>query len=503
MKRFAYRAVPIVFFGWLLVASLVSGTTRGQAPDAKNQQQNSTPCIECISIRVGPPTVLQGPGPGIPDNPFNEIRLPNGRFRGFSASATTYAIDGATPADMDGRPVPVLPKGPRGQYGDSGQWINHVEWSGNTLLGWAHCETGDRPGMGLQSMALVASENDGLSWRRMGEIITGRQPLIQGRITGEANCTIVNGHDGYYYAYCWRNGTGHGDGATTVARAPVSDPRPGNWKKYFNGGWSQPGLGGESTGLAKGVGGSVSRWTTTGQILLLGKTPGGIGLQFSTDGINFTGLREPIMDGGGGSWHPRNPLEIVSYQDLLDAQTGGNQLSNSWIMAYLYVQPNEGMNKRYLVIRPVDVTVSNSPVTPQVGVLLARWYNPGLHDRWSTTAAVPAVNGSAYKLEAKSGYLMTAADPKQPTIELEDCLSPPGQPLVHILMQKTPRGHVCEDHGYQRSRTAGFLYTAAQPGTQPLYSCYSESEKSHFAANSEDCDHLGKQETLLGYDLKE
>jgi hypothetical protein len=151
----------------------------------------------------------------------------------------------------------------------------------------------------------------------------------------------------------------------------------------------------------------------------------------------------------------------------------------------------------------VEVSVSNSPVSPQVGVLLARWYNPALHDRWSTTAAVPPVNGSDYKLEAKSGYLMTAADPKQPTIELEDCLSQPGQPLVHILMQKTPQGHVCESHGYQLSRTAGFVYTAPQPGTQPLYSCYSEAEKSYFAANSQDCDRLGKQEALLGYDLKE
>jgi Ricin-type beta-trefoil lectin domain-like len=41
----------------------------------------------------------------------------------------------------------------------------------------------------------------------------------------------------------------------------------------------------------------------------------------------------------------------------------------------------------------------------------------------------------------------------------------------------------------------------AQPGTQPLYSCYSEADKSHFAANSEDCEHAGKMETLLGYVL--
>jgi hypothetical protein len=130
-------------------------------------------CTECIRVRVGLPIVVQGPGPGIPDNPFNEIQLPNGRFRGFSASATTYAIDGASPSDMGGTPVPVLGKAPPGRYGDSGEWINHVEQSGNTLLGWAHDETGDRPGMGLKSMSMFVSENDGMNWRRLGQILMG------------------------------------------------------------------------------------------------------------------------------------------------------------------------------------------------------------------------------------------------------------------------------------------------------------------------------------------
>jgi hypothetical protein len=43
------------------------------------------------------------------------------------------------------------------------------------------------------------------------------------------------------------------------------------------------------------LGGSVARWTTTGETLLLGHVPKGIGLRFSTDGINFTAMREPLM----------------------------------------------------------------------------------------------------------------------------------------------------------------------------------------------------------------
>jgi hypothetical protein len=55
----------------------------------------------------------------------------------------------------------------------------------------------------------------------------------------------------------------------------------------------------------------------------------------------------------------------------------------------------------------------------------------------------------------------------------------------------------------QRLRTAGFIYSSAQPNTQPLYRCYSEAEHSHFASNREDCNNMGKKEALLGYDLKE
>jgi hypothetical protein len=58
-------------------------------------------------------------------------------------------------------------------------------------------------------------------------------------------------------------------------------------------------------------------------------------------------------------------------------------------------------------------------------------------------------------------------------------------------------GRVCGRPGNVEASSAGL------PGTQPLYSWYSESEKSHFRANSQDWDHLGNQEALLGYDLKE
>ena len=130
--------------------------------------------------------------------------------------------------------------------------------------------------------------------------------------------------------------------------------------------------------------------------------------------------------------------------------------------------------------------------------MLTHWYNAAQHDHWATTAPVPG-NYAAYKLVAQLGYTMTAPDPKRASIELEECVSQwPGHP-DRILIQKG----VCETQGYRRLRSAGFVFSAAQPNTQPLYRCYSDTEKSHFAANRDDCNGMGKREALLGYDLKQ
>ena len=129
-------------------------------------------------------------------------------------------------------------------------------------------------------------------------------------------------------------------------------------------------------------------------------------------------------------------------------------------------------------------------------MLLARWYDVALHDHWSTTAAVPS-NGGIYKLEAQSGYLMTAAPSGQASSELEDCVSIRSGHPDHLLAKKG----FCEAHAYERLRTAGWVYGRQEPDTQPLYQCYAEIEHSHFAANHPDCDGEGRMEALLGYDL--
>ena len=223
-----------------------------------------------------------------------------------------------------------------------------------------------------------------------------------------------------------------------------------------------------------------------------------MGVRFSSDRMNFFALQEPILVLDNGSWGRPDPTELVSYQVMIDAATGSDQLSNSWLLTYMYIQPNEGFDKRYLIFRDVSVSISSKPITPQVGVMLARWYNSSLHDRWSTTAPAPPANGSSYKLEATSGYLMTIANAGgKATVELEDCVSQwPGHP-DHMIETRA----ACESGHYQRLRTAGWVYAQPQIDTLPLYRCYNAQDRSHFTSNQADCEKLGAMERLLGYAL--
>jgi len=490
------RLVMAVVCLLILCTLVILLPSLADAQDAKNPQQK--PCVECVRVRVGLPRIARGPAVDIIDNHFNETRLPDGRFRGFDAHSETRAIDGNSPWDMGGQARTVLTRGAPDAYDSCGQWLNQVLPAANgATLGFIHAETACHYRSNFQthmSIALAVSNDYGLTWKNYGQILTSMDQPTPSKQTGEGSISAVDGRDGYYYAYAFRNT----DRGLIVARAPVSDPLPGNWMKFDQGKWDQPGLGGDATKLGDGTGIAVGRWATTGEIVMTGWVPGGLGLRFSSDHTTFTTLREPIVPLDPGGWKRPSPFEQFAYPSLLDLKTAGNQLSNKWLLAYAYVPPYENRDKRYLVFRDMAVSYSDKPVSPQVGVLLARWYSPALHDHWSTTAAVPG-NYDMYQPESQSGYLMTMPPAGEPSVELEDCVSErPGHP-DHILAEKG----FCESRDYQRLRTAGWVYAKLQPGTVPLYRCYDSAEHSHFASNKPDCERLGTNEQLLGYVLEQ
>jgi hypothetical protein len=453
---------------------------------------------DCIRVRVGVPYVARGPG-AIADSWFTEFKLPDGRYRGFTALGSTLVIDGNEPYSMGGSAVTVLKPGPPGSVSSCGAWIQHVELAGKTLFGWVHNETACNYAKGQThaSMTFATSSDLGLTWKIEGQIITGTDPPAAGKGTGDSCPTVIKGKDDFYYAYCLRNGGQSWNGGYTfLARAPVAQPGPGNWKKFYNGSFSEPGVGGQSSPVDTLA---VGYWLTADKTVSIKWVKGGLGIALSQDRVHFTdALPEPLMLTEPGDWSRHNGLELTAYHDLIDAKTGLNLLGDHWLMAYMYLKPHEGFDKRYLVFRPIDVWPARKGDEPFAGVMLAHWYDAVHHDHVSTIAPLPG-NWSTYRLVEQSGYLMTAADATRKTVALEECVSKAPGSADHILIEKG----VCEAQNYERMRAAGFVFVNQEPNTQPLYRCYSDAEKSHFASNREDCHEMGRREALLGYVLKD
>ena len=225
-------------------------TESGREAIAPAGQEKGPDLGASIRIRVGVPLVARGPAPNIADAAFTEIGLPDGRFRGFTAAGTTFAIDGKHPYDMGGPAVTVLKPGPAGSPSSCGQWIVHVELEGKTLLGWVHNETAcdyAKYGQTHAMMTIAASADFGLTWKILGPMIEGTDPPAAANETGDSCMTVVRGQDGYDYAYCLDNG-----GSLCGWRIHVLPPArplpilgPGKWKKYFNGGLERAGRRGQ------------------------------------------------------------------------------------------------------------------------------------------------------------------------------------------------------------------------------------------------------------------
>jgi hypothetical protein len=104
------------------------------------------------------------------------------------------------------------------------------------------------------------------------------------------------------------------------------------------------------------------------------------------------------------------------------------------------------------------------------------------------TAPVPG-NYTAYKFVAQLKDMMTAADSKEGSTELEECVS-----------QDPAAGTTSIQKGCAKAKATG-VYVAQGSFSRPSKLTHNRSiaatwntEKSHFAANGENCYHMGEPE---------
>ncbi|MBE7731474.1 sialidase family protein [Devosia faecipullorum] len=452
-------------------------------------------CMECVSVRVGPPQVVRGPFPDEIDAPFSAVRLPDGTFRGFSANGHTYAIEGTSLSDMAGPRHSVLEEGDPGSLAECGRWLTSTIRSGAALLGMVHqeriCDYGP-DGQTDKSMAIALSRDDGLNWTDLGTVISGQDAPQRGRTTGEGDCTMLDGGDGYLYAYCLRNS----DWQTIAARAPLSDPL--DWRKYHDGAWDEPGLGGKASAIGfVGPGAGL----LLEQKLVVTVTPdpwfAGVRLSFSTDKVTFTDFLAPLLVIDGSDWERPADTELVAYANVLNPADGGNEIDQNFVLSYLYVPAGKDFADRYLVLHDVTLSIHASPPPAPAGIALTRWSNA---ERSSYVSSTGPLTGDRADFQADGiiAYMLTQAPADIASIRFAECGRDIGGRLDHLLADEGS----CKRLGYKRERTAGWLFALEQSGTSPVYRCQDNASGAHFVSAQADCEGLGSMQALLGYGLK-
>jgi hypothetical protein len=446
-------------------------------------------CAECIEVRLERPVVVRGPSRHEPDAPVSIIELPGGGFRAFAANGTTVAIDGATPLALGGRSQAVLGPGPAGSPSECGRWLTTVMSGAGALFGLVHNEQhcNYRHGETYKSMSIARSENDGLSWNVLGEVITGDEGPAPGRESGEGDCTATDGHDGYWYAYCQRLR----DWKNTVARAPGNDPSPGKWNKWSGTGWNAPGLGGTAAALSEFVGMSSAYWIGADAVVLLAATSS-MQLSISRDKIDFDTLAEPIILYDGNDWKRPAATDLYAYPSMV-GEHGFNNISRHFFLTYTYIPPHQDFTQRYLVVHEAWIGLNATPAQPQVRTALSQWRDAD-GGKWATSGP-PISSRHSYTYEGALGYVMTAPAKDLPSVKLDECFSA-GADGGFL----TEAGG-CVGAGGERRRVAGYVFREQEPDTMALYSCIS-AEQGRFVSTRADCENAGARERLLGFALR-
>lgn len=477
----------------LLAAGFIALAVLGTAAAAESGRTDSALCVECLQVRVGPPVVVRGPFPDELDAPFSALKLADGSFRGFSANGATYAIEGPSLWEMDGPRKAVLQPGAPGSISDCGRWLTSMTRSGDKVFGLVHQEAACDYSKGRtgKSMAIATSFDDGLTWSDPTTIITGRDAPQPDRITGEGDCTMVDGLDGYLYAYCLRNS----DWQTIVARAPASDPT--DWRKYYEGTWIEPGLGGKATAIGF-VGTGVGYLQEEGWVAAIttDRWFGGLRLSLSKDKVSFVDLKEPLLAIDGAEWNRPADTSLSVYGTILNPDNGSNDVGSQFLLSYVYVPPGKGFESRYLVQHEVSLSVEDRPQAAQAGVALTRWLDSERNIYVTSTGPLTG-DRLAYRRDTIVAYMLTRAPEGIASVKFAECSSDRVGHLDHVLADEGS----CEAEGYIRERTAGWLYAAEQPGAVPVYRCHDEEAGTHFASSAPDCEGLGSMELLLGYGL--
>jgi hypothetical protein len=312
--------------------------------------------------------------PWFPDGHLTVI--PDGdSYQMYWPGWNSYKTVGTDPMNMSDPGGAVLSAGASGSYDNGGAWLMSVfRESGNNMIGFFHAEDHEFPphenpsNYAYKSMALCTSSDNGDSWTKQGQIITNSVPKPSTPAwSGSGDfCVVYDATNSRWVCY-------YQNYSLYMAVSYDPDAAPGTWYKYYNGDFTEPGLGGEKSpieGLSAypGANPSVHYNTYLAKWVMVWHTwdDTGIWLSTSDDMINWNQpINIVLAEGVERAWYPT----IVGDSDTQAGQT-------AWLY-YAYWPDRNNWQRQFLqrkiVFNQADIDGSRFVDLGDYSVLANHW----------------------------------------------------------------------------------------------------------------------------------
>lgn len=270
-------------------------------------------------VRPGPARVWSASGGDAhlaaysPDGHHPVLRENDGTIVMFWPGPDSHLARGRNLFEL-GEARPVLRRGADDDFDNGGAWLYSVlRRQEEGLLGFYHAEDHrfpDTPESGwiaYKSIARCVSYDGGQTWGERAQILTAHAPKPgRARWSGLGDHCVVRDEARRRLVCFFQE-----EGRLCAAESTDEEGRPGTWRKWFEGKFQEPGLGGRATpisGLARRPGGNPSLlWSAPLRCWIMAWHDWEGDLWFSTSGdlATWAGPRLLLAKPPGGKvWYP-------------------------------------------------------------------------------------------------------------------------------------------------------------------------------------------------------
>lgn len=509
-----------------------------------------------VTTVVGPPEVMGGPTCCKFDSPFLGLSFEDARTVAYTSNSETYLWSNGSSVSAQlpvPQPVNLTSDPDASSYSHCGKWANAawIEDSTGLLHMYFHQEHNcnySAGGYTNKSVGYAVSSDGGYTFQPSpapSPTNPGANQLIAGsnfstnHQCGEGDHGVVQWGDYLLMFFLEWDGPSsiHGGTSLSVARSAIADAgRPGTWWKWYNGGWSSPGVGGPCDDIGPNITGTaVYNISAVGALMSIGVIYSGpVNVAWSGDGLSWApAAAGPLFYADYGSWNRNvNSTELFAYPSLTGPQgvNRGVPMTGSYTY-FTYLAPGTDFTQRWMVRRSLNMYISAAaPGTPPPPALatLSVWSSnssSGTPPRaWVTTG--PVVPPSGYNLTTPVLARLVTAETTAPLptlAVLRECLLSSEPYIVALTTYGECGGAGGAFAAGRYLRTAGWAgksaadatalgWAATQPGASvgPLWRCVRERADGtpDYSAtfNDQSCVTAGagyRPDVLLGYAISD